>query len=372
MSLSTRRIVYTSESVTEGHPDKVCDLIADTILDAHLAQDREARVACEVLAKAGDVVLAGEITSNATVDHAAAARRAIEAIGYTDAAEPFNARGVTVTSRLSRQAGEIGTAVSRAARGDGQLGAGDQGMMIGYASDESPELMPLPILLAHRLSLTLSQDRKQGTIPWLRPDGKTQVSVEYCDGRPERVTRVVVSTQHARDVTQAAITDYVREQLVPRVLGRWLDGKPQITANPSGSFAEGGPSADCGVTGRKIIADTYGGLVRHGGGAFSGKDPTKVDRSGAYFCRYVARQLVQQRVARRAEISVAYAIGEPEPVHVAVNTFGSGDERAAEAFVRAFDFRPAAIIERLDLRRPIYAGTTNYGHFGRAGLPWEA
>jgi S-adenosylmethionine synthetase len=371
MSMSAGRIVYTSESVTEGHPDKVCDLIADTILDAHLAQDSNAHVACEVLAKAGDVILAGEITSRATVDHVTLARRVIEQIGYTDPAEPFNANAVTITSRISRQAGEIGTAVSRSAQGDGQLGAGDQGMMIGYATDETPELMPLPILLAHRLSLTLSQDRKHGTIPWLRPDGKTQVSVEYCDGRPERVTRVVVSTQHARGVRQDEVKAYVREQLVPSVLGIWLRRDTTVTANPSGSFAEGGPSADCGVTGRKIIADTYGGLVRHGGGAFSGKDPTKVDRSGAYFCRYVARNLVKEGLARRAEISVAYAIGESEPVHVAVHTFGTGDEHEAVAFVTRFDFRPAAIIERLGLSRPIYARTTNYGHFGRAGLPWE-
>jgi S-adenosylmethionine synthetase len=371
MGMSSGRIVYTSESVTEGHPDKVCDLIADTILDAHLAQDPHARVACEVLCKGGDVVLAGEITSRATVDHEAAARRAIALIGYTDPSEPFNAKGVIVTSRISRQAGEIGTAVSRATQGDGQLGAGDQGMMIGYATDETPELMPLPILLAHRLSLTLASDRKNGAVHWLRPDGKTQVSVEYCDGRPERVTRVVVSTQHARDVKQGDVAGYVTGQLVPRVLGKWLSRDTTITANPSGSFAEGGPSADCGVTGRKIIADTYGGLVRHGGGAFSGKDPTKVDRSGAYFCRYVARNLVKAGLARRAEVSVAYAIGEPEPVHVAVNAFGTGDEAEAVAFVKGFDFRPAAIIERLGLRRPIYAQTTNYGHFGRAGLPWE-
>ena len=254
MSRSSGRIVYTSESVTEGHPDKVCDLIADTILDAHLEQDPRARVACEVLCKGGHVVLAGEITSNAKVDHEAVARRAIEHIGYVDPHEAFSAHSVQLTTHISHQAGEINTAVSRA--GDGQLGAGDQGMMIGYATDESPELMPLPIVLAHRLSLTLSLDRKNGAVPWLRPDGKTQVSVEYCDGRPERVTRVVVSAQHARDVTQREVSVYVRDQLVPKVLGKWLGRDAQVTANPSGSFVEGGPSADCGVTGRKIIADT--------------------------------------------------------------------------------------------------------------------
>ena len=364
-------IVYTSESVTEGHPDKVCDLIADSILDAHLKDDPHAHVACEVLCKGSHVVLAGEITSTTKVDYEGVARLAIARVGYVDEREPFAAASVNVTNLISSQSGEISNAVGGAGKTPGQLGAGDQGMMMGYATNETPELMPLPILLAHCLSNTLACDRNDGAVPWLRPDGKTQVSVQYRNGTPDRVTRVVVSTQHAPDVAHATLEAYVRESLVPRALGDWLKPDIDITANPSGSFVQGGPSADCGVTGRKIIADTYGGLVRHGGGAFSGKDPTKVDRSGAYFCRYVARAVVTAGLASRAEVSVAYAIGLHEPVHVSVNTFGTGDTRAAERLVEKFDFRPGAIIERLDLRRPIYAQTTNYGHFGRPGLPWE-
>lgn len=363
--------VNTSESVTEGHPDKVCDLIADSILDAYLSQDTQSRVACEVLCKDSHVVLAGEITSTAKVHCEGVARRAIGSIGYVDEAEPFNAPGVTVLNWLSAQTTEIADAVSGGSQAT-QLGAGDQGMMIGYASDETPELMPLPILLAHRLSATLAADRKTGLVPWLRPDGKTQVSVSYRDCRPDRVVRVVVSTQHAAGTKRADLEAYVRDSLAPRALGDWHRRGLEITANPSGSFVRGGPSADCGVTGRKIIVDTYGSLARHGGGAFSGKDPTKVDRSGAYFCRYVARQLVKEGLAHRAEVSVAYAIGVPEPVALDVETFGTGDEGEARTFLEQFDFRPSAIIDRLGLRRPIYALTTNYGHFGRPGLPWES
>ena len=357
--------VFTSESVSEGHPDKVCDFIADSILDAHLAQDPHARVACEVLVKDGDVVLAGEISSRATVDHEAVARRAIAEIGYVDPREPFHADGVRVTTLLSRQAGEI-------AQGVDVGGAGDQGIMFGYASDETPELMPLPILLAHRLARALADDRRAGRVAWLRPDAKTQVSVAYDGATPVAVRTVLVSTQHAADVDQDAIRAYVADVLVPRALGAWRHAGIEILVNPTGSFVVGGPSADAGVTGRKIIVDTYGGAGRHGGGAFSGKDPSKVDRSGAYFGRFVARQVVASGLARRAEVQVAYAIGRAAPVSVRVDTFGTGDARAAAAFVRdGFDFRPAAIIERLGLRRPIYRGTTNYGHFGRAGLPWE-
>jgi S-adenosylmethionine synthetase len=251
-------------------------------------------------------------------------------------------------------------------------GAGDQGIMFGYASDETPELMPLPILLAHALARRLAADRKRGTVPWLRPDAKTQVSVEYEGSTPVAVHTVLVSTQHAHDVSQDVIRAYVGDRLVPSVLGPWYHPAIELLVNPTGSFAEGGPSADCGVTGRKIIVDSYGGMGRHGGGAFSGKDPSKVDRSGAYVCRWIARQVVRTGLARRAEVQVAYAIGRAAPVSVRVETFGTGDAAAAEHFVRGFDFRPAAIIERLDLRRPIYRETTNYGHFGRAGLPWEA
>ena len=357
--------VFTSESVSEGHPDKVCDFIADSILDAHLAKDPKSRVACEVLVKSGEVVLAGEITSSAAVNFEAVARAAIREIGYTDPKESFNADGVNVTQFLSRQAGEIGQGVDVG-------GAGDQGIMFGYATDETPELMPLPILLAHKLAKQLTEARKSKQVSWLRPDAKTQVSVEYADNKPVAVRTVLVSTMHARDVSQNDIKQYVASTLCPDVLGSWYRDDIEVLVNPTGSFVEGGPSADCGVTGRKIIVDSYGGMGRHGGGAFSGKDPSKVDRSGAYFCRFVARQIVKKGIARRAEVQVGYAIGRPEPVSVRVETFGTGDARAAEELVRTFDFRPRAIIERLDLLRPIYKQSTNYGHFGRPGLSWEA
>ena len=357
--------VFTSESVSEGHPDKVCDYIADSILDAHLAQDPRSRVACEVLVKSGDVVLAGEVTSNATVDFERVARDAIREIGYTDRGESFNADGVNVTQLITRQAGEIGQGVDVG-------GAGDQGIMFGFATDETPELMPLPILLAHKLARQLTDVRKAGQVQWLRPDSKTQVSVEYAGYDPVAVRTVLVSTMHAPDVSQKEIRDYVATSLCPAVLGKWYRDDIEILVNPTGSFVQGGPSADCGVTGRKIIVDSYGGMGRHGGGAFSGKDPSKVDRSGAYFCRFVARQVVKHGIARRAEVQVGYAIGRAEPMSVRVDTFGTGDEGAAEAFVRTFDFRPRAIIDRLDLLRPVYRQSTNYGHFGRSGLSWES
>jgi len=363
---------FTSESVTEGHPDKVCDTIADSILDAYIALDKRSRVACEVLAKSGVVVLAGEISSIDSLDHVRIAREAIAKIGYTDPAEAFNSETVNILQHISGQAWEIGRGVDPSTSKCGEQGAGDQGIMFGYATDETPELMPLPILLAHRLAFGLSEDRRSGKYPWLRPDGKTQVSVVYEGGEPRRVSDVLVSTQHARDVAHDTIRSYVADVLVPRVVGRWADGDTKILVNPTGSFAEGGPSADCGVTGRKIIVDTYGGYARHGGGAFSGKDPSKVDRSGAYFCRHAARQIVKQGLARRAEIQVAYAIGVAQPISVKVDAFGTGDERACGELAKTFDFRPAAIIEQLDLLRPIYRQTTNYGHFGKPGLPWEA
>ncbi|MGE0456012.1 MAG: methionine adenosyltransferase [Vicinamibacteria bacterium] len=363
---------FTSESVTEGHPDKVCDLIADTVLDAYITLDPRSRVACEVLAKSGTVVLAGEISSTGSLDHVALVRDAIRSIGYDDPAQAFHADGVNVLQHLTGQSWEIGKGVDPRTSKSGEQGAGDQGIMFGFATDETEELLPLPILLAHRLAQGLSQDRRSGAAPFLRPDGKTQVSVVYDGHRPLRVSDVLVSAQHAKDADAEAIRGYVQRSLVPRVLGRWHDGQTRVLVNPTGSFVEGGPSADCGLTGRKIIADTYGGAARHGGGAFSGKDPSKVDRSGAYFCRYVARQIVARGLAKRAEIQVAYAIGVAQPVSIKVETFGSGDERAAAELVRGFDFRPAAIIERLDLLRPIYRQTTNYGHFGKPGLPWEA
>jgi len=355
---------FSSESVSEGHPDKVCDFIADSILDAHLAGDPASRVACEVLCKSGQVVLAGEITSRTNVDYEKIARDAIREIGYTDPAESFNADGVKVIQFISKQSGDIAMGVDTG-------GAGDQGIMFGYASDETPELMPLPIQLAHRLSHRLATGRKQGERAWLRPDVKTQVSVRYEDNRPTRVETVLVSTQHAADASQADIRDYIASCIAPEVLGAWFGPHVEVLVNPTGQFIEGGPSADCGVTGRKIIVDSYGGMGRHGGGAFSGKDPSKVDRSGAYFGRFVARQVVKEGFAKRAEVQVAYAIGRAEPVSVRVDTFGTGDWKAAEEFVRRFDYRPAAMIERLSLRKPIYRQTTNYGHFGKPELSWE-
>ncbi|MDQ4122656.1 MAG: methionine adenosyltransferase [Acidobacteriota bacterium] len=362
---------FTSESVSEGHPDKVCDFIADSILDAYLAQDPKSRVACEVLVKGDQVVLAGEITSNGTVDYEKIVRDAIRQIGYTDNSEPFAADTVKITQFLSKQSSEISQGVTEGEGLHVEQGAGDQGIMFGYATNETPELMPLPISLAHRLAENLAKIRKQGEVAWLRPDVKTQVSVVYENNKPVRVSDVLVSTQHTPDVSHAEILDYVSKQLIPSTLGEWFNDQIRIQVNPTGSFTHGGPSADCGVTGRKIIVDTYGGAGRHGGGAFSGKDPSKVDRSGAYFCRYVAREVVKAGLADKAEIQVSYAIGVAQPVSVKVDTFGTGDEQAACDFVKKFDFRPAAIIETLELLQPIYRQTTNYGHFGKAGLAWE-
>jgi S-adenosylmethionine synthetase len=365
--------VFTSESVSEGHPDKVCDFIADSVLDACLEQDRRSRVACEVLCKSSQVVLAGEITTGATINYEQVVRDAIRCVGYVDAGETFHADGVFISNFLTRQSGEISQGVTADTSLAGEQGAGDQGIMFGYATDETPELMPLPILLAHRLTAGLAEDRKSCRYGWIRPDAKSQVAVRYDGNVPKAVTHVLVSTQHASSVTRAQIQDYVTGTLAPRVLGDWFSPDIPVDVNPTGSFVLGGPTADCGVTGRKIIVDSYGGAGRHGGGAFSGKDPSKVDRSGAYFCRFVARQLLKEGLAKKAEVQVAYAIGMARPVSVKVDTFGTGSEGAAEAFVRdRFDFRPGAIIERLDLLRPIYRRTTNYGHFGKAGLSWEA
>ena len=362
---------FSSESVSEGHPDKVADYVADSILDAHIAQDPYARVACEVLVKEGQLVLAGEITSRASVDAEAVARRVVEEIGYTDPTEAFCASKIHIHTFLTEQAPEIAQGVQRVGAAALEQGAGDQGIMFGYATNETPELMPLPILLSHRLARTLSRHRHEGRVHWLRPDSKTQVSVVYDEEGPQRVSDVVVSTMHTRDVVQAQIREYVSEVVIPEALGQWLRPDIKLYVNPTGSFVQGGPSADAGVTGRKIIVDSYGGMGHHGGGAFSGKDPSKVDRSGAYFCRYVARQVVQAGLARRAEVQVAYAIGVAQPVSIKVETFGTGDPFRAAEFVRGFDFRPAAIIQQLDLLRPIYRLTTNYGHFGKPELPWE-
>jgi S-adenosylmethionine synthetase len=365
------RYMFTSESVTEGHPDKVCDYISDSILDAYLEQDSGSRVACEVLCKEDMVVIAGEMTSNGQVDHEAVARKAIREIGYVDGAVPFNADGVKVLQFVSRQSSEIAQGVNTDTNLEHEQGAGDQGIMFGYATDETPELMPLPILLAHRLSKGLAEDRHSGRCTWLRPDGKTQVSVLYEDNKPIAVTEAIVSPQHTASVPRDKIVAYVFESLAPRVLGEWYNKDIRFHVNPTGSFILGGPSADAGVTGRKIIVDTYGGAGRHGGGAFSGKDPSKVDRSGAYFCRYIARQIIKQKMASKVEIQISYAIGVSRPLSVKVDTFGTGDEAAAVDYVKKLDFRPAAIIERFKLLRPIYRQTTNYGHFGKSGLPWE-
>jgi S-adenosylmethionine synthetase len=367
----TTQYAFTSESVTEGHPDKVCDFIADSILDAYLQSDPKSRVACEVLCKEDLVIIAGEITSNGKVDHEAVARQAIREIGYVDPSMPFNADGVKVQQYVTKQSSEIAQGVDTGQSSEREQGAGDQGIMFGYATDETPELMPLPILLAHRLSRGLAEDRRSGKCPWLRPDGKTQVSILYEENKPVAITNVIVSPQHAPSILREEIISYVVDSLAPRVLGDWFSKKIRFYVNPTGSFVLGGPSADAGVTGRKIIVDTYGGAGRHGGGAFSGKDPSKVDRSGAYFCRYITRQLIKKQMASRAEIQISYAIGEPHPLSVKVDTFGTGDAAAAAEYVKSFDFRPAAIIERFKLLRPIYRQTTNYGHFGKPGLPWE-
>ncbi len=366
------QFTFSSESVSEGHPDKVCDYVSDSILDACLAADPASRVACETLVKNDHVVLAGEISTKAALDYEAIVRQAVKEIGYCDTAEPFCDTTLKIFSLITTQSNEISQGVTAETSQSGDQGAGDQGIMFGYATSESEEMMPLPILLAHKLTYALAQDRKSGKVDFLRPDSKSQVSVVYEDNEPKFVSAIVVSTQHTPAADQKKITEYVREDLGPRALGQWWSASAPLFVNPTGSFIHGGPSADAGVTGRKIIVDSYGGWGRHGGGAFSGKDPSKVDRSSAYFCRFVARNIVAAGLAKRAELQAAYAIGMAQPVSIKVDTFGTGDEAAAESYVKAnFDFRPRAIIETFDMLRPIYRQTTNYGHFGRPGLPWE-
>jgi S-adenosylmethionine synthetase len=361
----------TSESVTEGHPDKVADFIADSILDAHLAQDPDARVAAEVLVKSDTVIVAGEISSRARIPLEPVVRDAIRRTGYIRPHEVFHADRVLIKEYLSTQSPEIGKGVGGNGRRRRGQGAGDQGLMIGYATRETSELMPLPIVLAHAITRRLATARRSHEVEWIGPDGKAQVSVRYEEGRPVGVEHIVVSVQHAPNLPAGTIESWVRETVLPSALGAWHNPRSPVRVNPSGSFVLGGPAADCGLTGRKIVADTYGGAARHGGGGMSGKDPSKVDRSAAYFARWAARQVVAQGIAERVEIEVAYAIGVAEPVALQVEAFGTGDAAAAQALVRSFDFRPAANIERLDLRRPIYRLTTNYGHLGRPGLPWE-
>lgn len=363
--------LFTSESVTEGHPDKVCDTIADAILDASLARDPHARVACEVLCKDEHVILAGEIGSSEDVLSGAEldsiVQHCIHDIGYITTSERFHSEGVRIQNLLGAQSHQIANAVIQ----EDEVGAGDQGLMFGYATTETPEGMPLPITLAHRLVRQLAADRKSGRIAWARPDAKTQVTVAYENGEPKEVIAVVVSTQHREEVTQESIRDYVVSTLIPECLQQWAHDGITLHVNPSGAFTLGGPEGDCGVTGRKIIVDSYGGFARHGGGAFSGKDGTKVDRSGAYFARYAARQVIKEGLARRCEVQVAYAIGVAQPVSISVDTQGTGDDELASKFLRGFDFRPAAILDSLNLRAPIFRQTTNYGHFGKSNLPWE-
>ena len=384
--MTSSKYFFTSESVSEGHPDKMCDQISDAVLDAILAQDPNARVACETATKTGLVIVFGEITTNSYVEIPDIVRETVAKIGYTDAAYGFDANTCGVIVAIGKQSADIAQGVDKALEArEGSMseaeieatGAGDQGMMIGFACDETPELVPLTVSLSHKLVRRLAELRKAGTLPWLRPDAKSQVTVEYAFGRPKRVDTVVISTQHAPDISQAeiraAVIEHVINQVVPAEL---LDADTHIFVNPTGNFVTGGPLGDAGLTGRKIIVDTYGGVARHGGGAFSGKDPTKVDRSAAYMARYIAKNVVKAGLATRFELQVSYAIGVARPTSVAVETFGTGaipDDELATLINKHFDMRPAAIIRDLNLRRPIYQQVASYGHFGREDIdvPWE-
>jgi len=375
------RYIFSSESVGEGHPDKVADTISDAVLDACLEQDKYSRVACETYVKSNVVIIGGEITTKARLDFAKIARDCIREIGYVNDDDVFHADRVFVNLLLTQQSPDIAQGVdAKKALGKktAKQGAGDQGLMFGYASDETPELMPAPIMFAHRLGRQLTKIRKQGKVSWLRPDAKSQVSVVYENDKPVAISNVVISTQHAADASHDEIEHFCIEEVVRKVLpAKMLTSETEFLINPTGRFVVGGPQGDTGLTGRKIIVDSYGGMGRHGGGAFSGKDPTKVDRSAAYMGRWVAKNVVAAKLAAKCEVQFAYAIGHPDPVSVHVDTFGTGlvsDEKIVRAINSVFSFQPADIIEQLKLRRPIYLKTTNYGHFGKSDkeLTWEA
>ncbi len=377
-----RRYIFSSESVTEGHPDKVCDTISDRILDACLAQDPKSRVACETLAKGNLVVIAGEITTNSKFDYLHEVREAIRGIGYTNSDCLFHADTCQIMHAISQQSQDIAQGVDDAAfegKDTAEQGAGDQGLMFGFAVNETEELMPAPIEFSHKLGRELARLRKSGEIPWLRPDAKTQVSIEYEGYKPLRVDTVVISSQHSADVKHKEIRETIIERVIKKMIPEsWRDEKTRYLVNPTGRFVIGGPEGDSGLTGRKIIVDSYGGMGRHGGGAFSGKDPSKVDRSAAYMGRYVAKNIVAAGLADRCEVQFAYAIGFPDPVSVHVDTFGTGkidNAKIDKAVLEVFNFKPAAIIKQLNLLRPIYSKSTNYGHFGRTddldALTWE-
>ncbi len=368
---------FTSESVTEGHPDKIADRISDSVLDAILTQDSKARVACETLITTGFALISGEITTNAQIDYTDIARKAIQDIGYDNSEKGFDYKTCGILLSIDKQSPDISMGVTE---GEGlykEQGAGDQGLMFGYACDETPELMPMPICFSHRITHRLAEVRKNGQLKFLRPDGKSQVTVEYANGKPQRVDTVVVSTQHNPDVSHEELKQAVLEEVIKKAIpADLLDAKTRYFVNPTGRFVVGGPQGDCGLTGRKIIVDTYGGMGRHGGGAFSGKDPTKVDRSACYMARYIAKNIVASGAAHRAEVQVAYAIGYPEPVSVLVETFGTekvSSEKISQAVRECFPLSPSGIIQALDLRRPIYAKTAAYGHFGRnePEFTWE-
>ena len=378
MSLSGQHI-FTSESVTEGHPDKISDGISDAILDAILTQDPKARVACETLVSTGMVVLAGEITTKAAVNYTEVARDKVARIGYTDSAMGFDSSTCSVLVALDRQSPDISQGVSTGEGKYKEQGAGDQGMMFGYACDETRELMPMPIMLAHKLTRALSKVRRNGKLPFLRPDGKSQVSVVYENGRPVAIDTVVISSQHSEDVSSRKLEKMIKEEVILKTLPKkFVTRDTRLLVNPTGRFVVGGPQGDAGLTGRKIIVDTYGGMGRHGGGAFSGKDPSKVDRSAAYMARYVAKNIVAAKLAHRCEVQLAYAIGYPEPVSVLVDTFGTakvGHEKIERAVKKVFGLKPAQIVKQLDLLRPVYEPTSAYGHFGRTtqldSFTWE-